>query len=81
VASRAERDRLPSGSPKGERGGVHQLARGDEDAFVGLVGGEGADELAEGSHAQVALPALGLHIDGIQAEAVFIDHAIPIRNS
>jgi len=74
--SRAERDRLPSGCPKGERGGVHQLGRGDEDAFVRLVGGEGTDEFAERPDAHIAFPALGLHIDGIQAEVVFIDHVV-----
>ena len=53
-----------------------EVAGGDEDAFVCLVGGEGADEFAERPDAHIAFPALRLHIDGIQARAVLIDHAV-----
>jgi hypothetical protein len=43
---------------------------------VRFVSGERADELAQGTDAHIAFPALGLHIDCIQAQAVFIDHAV-----
>jgi len=48
-----------------------KVAGGDEDAFVGFVRGEGADEFAERTDAHIAFPALRLHIEGIQAEAAF----------
>ena len=35
--SRAERDRLPTGSPKGERGGVHQRRIGDDGVEAGFL--------------------------------------------
>jgi hypothetical protein len=49
---------------------------GDEDAFVGMLPGQRADEALDGLAPDGALPALGLDVDDIQPEAVFVDDAV-----
>lgn len=57
-------------------GGRDEGAGGDEDAFAGLLTGEGSDEALDFLAADAALPALGLDVDNVEAEAVFIDDAV-----
>lgn len=65
----------------GDGGGVvdgtlAEAAGGDEDALVRLLAGEGTDEALDLRAANGVLPALGLDVDDIEAEAVFIDDAV-----
>jgi len=57
-------------------GVLDESAGGDEDAFVGLLAGEGSDEALDLAAADGALPALGLDVDDVEAEAVFVDDAV-----
>lgn len=53
-----------------------EAAGGDEDAFGGFLAGERADEVLDLGAADVVLPALGLDVDDVEAEAVFVDDAV-----
>lgn len=55
---------------------LDKMARRDEDAFIGLLSGEGSDETLDFLSTDVALPAFGLHIDYIESETIFVDHPI-----
>jgi hypothetical protein len=45
-------------------------------ALIGLLGGECTDEALHLFAPDIALPALGLHIDDIEPETVFVDHTV-----
>ena len=57
-------------------GGGAEVAGGDEDAGAGVVGVEGADEVAELGFADGVAPALGLDVDGVEAEGVGGDYGV-----
>lgn len=52
-----------------------EVAGADEYSRLCLMGGRGTHEVPQLVHPNSISPALGLHINGVQAKPVFIDHA------
>lgn len=56
--------------------GVGEIAGGDENSFMRLLASQGTDETLDLLTADGVLPTLGLHINHIQPQPVFVDQSV-----
>ena len=53
-----------------------KITRRDEYSFAGFLAGERADEVLDLWPSHIVFPTLGLDVDHIEPEAIFVNHTV-----